>query len=427
MQTLILERSIVGAALIAPATLHAARLEPSDFDDPQLAAAWSGILEVEASGRAVDLVSLRRVRPGLPVEWLAGLTDGLPRVSPAVVGAWADDLRAVRASSRLAVALAKAGQAGSLGEQLKAAEEAVAAATRESANRSARHIGTLTRDVLAGFERLAEHGAASGLLTGFKGIDAILCGLRPGELIIIAGRPGMGKSSLASQVVTRSAARTLFVSLEMSGAAICRRMVASEAEVNQRAIQYGLRERQWHRLTAAFGAIHKMPIWIDESASTVGAIRSSARRLEKIELIVVDYLQLMEGDGGRGANRQEQVAGISRGLKKLASELHVPIVALSQLSRPADQRKDKRPQLTDLRESGALEQDADVVLLIYREDAHNPTDDNRGKVDLIVAKQRDGDTGTVKLRWEKSYTRFDDEPTEPEAEEPSTPTQESLL
>lgn len=418
------EKALLGAVMLHPECIHeaiAAGVARVDFALPHHALVWTTIVSLEEAGKAVSLPSVRRESGTDPV-FLSGLLDSvLFKVTHAEVRHIARAVADAGRRRRLGEALRKAAEADSPEAQLEAATAAVGAHAGPGAGLETRHVGDLAKASFASFEALAHTGAMIGLSTGFRDLDRILCGLRAGDLVLVAARPAMGKTSFALQLSRGSLARTLIVSLEMSGLALVRRLIAAEAQVNQRAIQYGLRKEQWDRLAQASTAVFGLPLWINERASTVGSIRSAAKRLEGLGLIVVDYLQLMEEPSSR-ENRQQQVAAVSRGLKRLAQDLGVPIIALSQLSRPADQRKDKRPQLTDLRESGALEQDADVVMMIYREEVHNPTDHNAGRAEIIVAKQRDGDTGTVKLMWDKTTTRFFEE--EPET---YTPTQESLL
>jgi len=401
------ERTILGAILIDNRAMSTAALTAHDFADPVHRAIFAAMHAIDERAQPIDLVTVRHELGGrIPAAEIAALVDGLPRIEN--VAPWAKLVRAASQNRQLREALTIAAEKADPDEQIAAALRAI-----ESNDVRARDhtvpIYTAAKAAFDSFEQLAGAKGMIGRPTGFGQLDAILSGLNNGELIVVAGRPGMGKSALAVQMARGSSARCLIVSLEMSQKQIARRMISSAAQVNQRAIQFGLREHQWQALAKAAADVCGLPMWINTSANTVGGIRRAARTIPNLELIVVDYLQLMEG---KGPNRQEAVASISRGLKQLAVDLQVPIIALSQLSRPADTRKDKRPQLTDLRESGAIEQDADVVILIYREEAHNPTDANKGRAEIIVAKQREGDTNTVRLNWDKTTTRFfeDQEP-----------------
>ena len=255
----------------------------------------------------------------------------------------------------------------------------------------------------------------TGVPTGFLELDEMLAGLQPSDRIIVAARPSMGKTSLvlniAQHVGTKTSMTVGFFSLEMSKEQLFLRMLTSEAGIDAHRLRTGfLGERDFPRLTHAMEVLGGARIFIDDSAAIgVLEMRAKARRLKAehgLDLIIIDYIQLMQGRG-RFENRVTEVASISRGLKGLAKELGVPVVALSQLSRAPETRPNKRPQLSDLRESGALEQDADVVIMIFREDMYEATEENQGVAELIVAKQRNGPTGTARLAFIREFTRFE--------------------
>jgi replicative DNA helicase len=267
---------------------------------------------------------------------------------------------------------------------------------------------------------LAEHGReVIGTPTGFRELDDLTSGYQPGNLVILAARPSMGKSALAlcslAHVSIKLGIPSALFTLEMSKQEVMQRLMGSEALVDSQKIRNGrgLDTSDWHKLTEASARIEEAPLYIDdEGLITVGEIRSKSRRLKlrhpDLGLVVVDYLQLMASTGSE-ENRVQQVAAISRSLKLLARELEVPVLALSQLSRAVEQRHDKRPILSDLRESGALEQDADIVAFVYRDEYYNPEDtDQHGIAEVNVAKQRNGPTGTRKLSFVKRYARFSD-------------------
>ncbi|MBU4149777.1 MAG: replicative DNA helicase [Candidatus Omnitrophica bacterium] len=255
----------------------------------------------------------------------------------------------------------------------------------------------------------------TGLPTGFTDFDSISAGLHPSDLIVFAGRPSMGKSafvaSIAEHIGVHEKIPLVIFSLEMSKEQLVQRMLCSHARVNAHNVRTGfLSQTDWPRLTNAAGKLSEAPIFIDDTASlSVLELRAKARRLKSqhdIKLIIVDYLQLMQGMRG-AENRQQEISEISRSLKALARELSVPLIAVSQLSRAVESRQDHRPQLSDLRESGAIEQDADLVGLLLREEYYNPTEENRGIAEVIIAKQRNGPVGSVKLTFIRDYARFE--------------------
>lgn len=255
----------------------------------------------------------------------------------------------------------------------------------------------------------------TGLATGFRDLDMKTAGLQKSDLIVIAGRPSMGKSALvtciAEHVGVVEKKPVAFFSLEMSKEQLVQRLLCSHARVDAHKVRTGfLSQADWPRLVTAAGKLSEAPIYIDDSpAASVMEIRAKARRLKAqhdVQLIVLDYLQLMQGPANSD-NRQQEISEISRSLKALARELNVPLIAISQLSRAVEQRSDHRPQLSDLRESGAIEQDADLVILLLREEYYNPTEENKGISEVIIAKQRNGPVGSLNLTFIGEYMRFE--------------------
>jgi len=255
----------------------------------------------------------------------------------------------------------------------------------------------------------------TGLPTGLHDLDVLTAGLQPSDLIIVAGRPSMGKSALATCIAEHvglvERVPVVVFSLEMSKEQLVHRMLCAHARVDVHKARTGfLAQSDWPRLTHAAGELAEAPIFIDDSPNlTALELRAKARRLKsqhQIGLIIVDYLQMMRGSF-RAENRQQEISEISKSLKALAKELNVPVLAVSQLSRAPEQREDRRPQLSDLRESGSIEQDADVVLLLFREEVYRPNEENRGKAELIVAKQRNGPVDVVPLAFLREFTRFE--------------------
>ncbi|MFY9261635.1 MAG: replicative DNA helicase [Gallionella sp.] len=258
----------------------------------------------------------------------------------------------------------------------------------------------------------------TGTATGFAELDRMTSGLQPGDLVIVAGRPSMGKTAfsinIAENVALDSKLPVAIFSMEMGGTQLAMRMLGSVGKLNQHDLRTGrLQDDDWGRLTQALGKLNDAPIHIDESAALSALeVRARARRLHRqnngLGLIVIDYLQLMSGSAGKSnENRATEISEISRSLKSLAKELHVPVIALSQLNRSLEQRPNKRPVMSDLRESGAIEQDADLILFIYRDEVYNSDSPDKGKAEIIIGKQRNGPIGKVELAFRGEYTRFD--------------------
>lgn len=281
------------------------------------------------------------------------------------------------------------------------------------------HFASLRELIHSGIETIDQlyqrKGHVTGLETGFVQLDIRTAGFQPSDLIIVAGRPSMGKSAFVSclcehvGVVTKKP--VAIFSLEMSKEQMVQRMLCSHARVDAQKVRTGfLSHSDWPLLTKAAGRLSEAPVYIDDTpGSTVLEIRAKARRMKAqhdIQLVVVDYLQLMQAHS-RSENRQQEISEISRSLKALARELRVPVIAISQLSRAVESRTGNRPQLSDLRESGAIEQDADVVIFLYREEYYKPTEENRNKSEIIIAKQRNGPTGSLDLLFFREWTRFE--------------------
>ena len=283
------------------------------------------------------------------------------------------------------------------------------------------HINPLLTQVVEKIQELHDRDNPSditGVPSGFLDLDQKTSGMQPGDLIIVAGRPSMGKTAFAINIAENVAVETglpvgIF-SMEMGGAQLAQRMLASIGRLNSQNLRTGrMNDDEWSRLSFALGKLHEAPIYIDETGGLSPAnLRARARRLArqyggKLGLLVIDYIQLMSGNR-QGENRATEVSEISRSIKALAKELHVPIIALSQLSRKVEERTDKRPMMSDLRESGAIEQDADVILMMYRDEYYNRDNpDNKGMAEVIIGKQRNGPTGTVRLAFIGEFTRFE--------------------
>ena len=325
-------------------------------------------------------------------------------------------MRAVATAAGDITAMVQEGT-GSAGDLLEAAEQKIYAIRRGRNAQSMVTIGVVLQDVM---ERLAELTAAGGekvpgLSTGFSAVDSKINGLNDSDLLLLAARPGMGKTSLALNVALSAAkesGKTVAIfSLEMSREQLVTRLIATEGLVeNTRLVTGNLRESDWVKIAEAASALSRTDIRIDDNPLlTVADMNAKCRRLDNLGLVVIDYLQLMTSAGGKGysgENRQQAVSDISRMLKIMAKELQVPVLCLSQLSRANEKREDKRPMLSDLRESGAIEQDADVVMFLYRDDYYNEDSEKRNIAECIIAKNRHGETGKVPLRWMPEYTAF---------------------
>ncbi len=308
------------------------------------------------------------------------------------------------------------GTEGNIDEVVDTAERFIFEVSDTKHEGSSIHLKEIVKDSIETIDRLYQKKAhVTGIPTGFIDFDIKTAGLQSSDLIVIAGRPSMGKSAFAIGIaeyagVVEKVPLAIF-SLEMSKEQLVQRMLCAHAKVDAHKVRTGyLATSDWPRLTAAAGKLSEAPIFIDDSpAISVMELRAKARRLKAqqgIKLIILDYLQLMRGSANI-ENRQQEISEISRSIKALARELNVPVVAISQLSRAVEARIDHRPQLSDLRESGAIEQDADVVVLILREEYYNPTSENQGFAEIMIAKQRNGPVGSLKLAFIKEYTRFE--------------------
>ena len=308
-------------------------------------------------------------------------------------------------------------QVGTPAEMLESAEKKIYALRKGERGDSLEHIGTVLHKV---FDRLTElsqsDSAIPGLSCGLRDLDAKINGLNKSDLLLVAARPAMGKSAFALNIgvnVAKKYKKTVAIfNLEMSREQLAMRLLASEAFIDMQKLATGkLSEEEWGKLCMASAALSQTDIRIDDNPSvTVADINAKCRRLDNLGLVVIDYLQLMQGSGyGKNSENRVTVVGeISRSLKIMAKELNVPVVCLSQLSRAVEGRTDKRPILSDLRESGAIEQDADSVMFLYRDDYYNPDTEDKNIAECIVSKNRHGETGTVKLQWFGPYQTFTD-------------------
>jgi len=308
-------------------------------------------------------------------------------------------------------------EGGAAGDMLESAEQKVYAIRRGRNAQNMVSISVVLQDVMSHLAELSASGGNTlpGLSTGLSAVDGKINGMNKSDLLLLAARPGMGKTSLALNIAlnaAKSSGKTVAIfSLEMSRDQLVQRLIASEGLVeNTRLVTGNLRESDWVKIAEAASTLSRLDIRIDDNPLlTVADMNAKCRRLDNLGLVVIDYLQLMTSAGGKGysgENRQQAVSDISRMMKIMAKELQVPVLCLSQLSRANEKREDKRPMLSDLRESGSIEQDADIVMFIYRDDYYNEDSEKRNIAECIVAKNRHGETGKVELRWMPDYTTF---------------------
>ena len=302
-------------------------------------------------------------------------------------------------------------------EVLDAAEQRIYALRQGRASQGLIPLSSVVLDVLDRLEELSRSGSdIPGLSTGLPDVDSAISGLNKSDLILLAARPGMGKTSFALNILLQvgkfSGKAAVFFSLEMSREQLAMRLISNEAFVDNKKLVTGrLDDEDWDKVAMAAAALGRASILIDDNPSlSVAEMNAKCRRVDNLGLVVIDYLQLMQSAGGRqrysGENRQQVVSDISRALKIMAKELNVPVVCLSQLSRGPESRQDKRPMLSDLRESGAIEQDADIVMFLYRDDYYNEDSENHNLAECIIAKNRHGETRKVELQWLPEYTTF---------------------
>lgn len=424
------EQAVLGACLLNPEALGEALglLEPGHFFRDAHRRIWAHMQALALKHVEVDTVTLKASltaahevdEVGGPA-YIASLTDGVPRSTNVahyarIVRELAQLRAAIFAANKILADAYDADQdARAVLEQAERAFFEIASTT--GAGGGFKRIGEVLPRLMDQIEAWCQTGTGiTGLSTGFADIDAMTRGLQPGNLIILAARPSMGKSALAlniAQHVASQGGTVGFVSLEMSEDELAVRALTAEAHLDGHQLQRGrVGDRDWGVIAHAIGQLDGTPLYVDDSPFlTVFDVRTRARRLKQehgLALLVVDYAQLMVGHEKR-ENRALELGAVSRMLKAIAKELHVPVIALSQLSRELEKRTDKRPILSDLRESGALEQDADLVLFIYRPEVYegdNPRPEHVGLAEIIIAKQRNGPIGTVELTWQKQQTRF---------------------
>ncbi|HSE39105.1 MAG TPA: replicative DNA helicase [Blastocatellia bacterium] len=421
------ERSILGAILLDNAVCNQAieLLRRDDFFLDSHRRIFDKMIALTERLMPIDLITLsdelRRLGEFEQIggaTYIASLIDGVPRTD--TIEPYA---KLVKQKSMLRKLISASQQIVSLAFEeeddadviIDKAEHLIFEIAEDRVRQGFQYIGDVAHRRLEQIEQMAGRPEMiTGVPTGFTDFDRMTSGLQRQELVVIAARPSMGKTALALNMAQYAAKNGNVVgifSLEMSAEQLVSRLLCSEARVDAHRLRTGyLNREEWARLADALRRLCETKVYIDDSAAvSVMEMRAKCRRLKAehgLDMLIIDYLQLMAGRG-RIESRQQEVSQISRDLKGLAKELDVPVVALSQLSRAPEQRSEHKPQLSDLRESGAIEQDSDVVCFIYREELYNPTDENQGTAELIIGKQRNGPTGTVPLAFLKEFTRFE--------------------
>jgi replicative DNA helicase len=424
------ERSILGAILVENRAINRAQeiLKEADFYREPHRKIYRAMTFLSEKAAAIDAVTVKEVLAragdldavGGPA-YIASLVDGVPHSSNVehyarIVKEKAILRNLIEAGGRI-ISTAYEG-AAEVEDVLDQSERLIFQIAQDQLRAGFVPMRAIADQSLKTIEQLAERRELiTGLPTGFPSLNEYTSGLQPSDLIIVAARPGMGKTSFALNIALhaglREGKKVGIFSLEMSREQLFIRLLTGLARIDAHRLRTGrLTKEEWARLTTAFGELAGVDIFIDDTAGTSPLeMRAKSRRLrleQKLDLIIVDYLQLMRGRA-RAENRTQEITEISRSLKELAKELRLPVIAISQLSRAPEQRGgDRRPQLSDLRESGAIEQDADLVMFIYREELYKETEENRGRAKLIIAKHRNGPVGTIDMAFIREYTRFEE-------------------
>lgn len=423
------EQAVIGGLLIAGETAWdrvADVVVEADFYRDDHRRIFGHVRRLAESGKTVDVLTVSDAIAGSNetdqcggLAYLAEISNATP--SAAAIASYA---RIVAEKSRMRALLSfadevqglalRAGQMTAQERIDEATGKLFALAEHGAAADEPKAMGELLGAVVNAIDARRERGGdVSGLPTGFADLDAMLDGLKPGDLIILAGRPSMGKSALALNIaenVALSGKPAMVFSLEMSDAQLITRALSSVGRINSKTLASGrLTDEDWDKVTAAMGRLHTAPLIIDQSPGlSAGQMRARARRQKRrsgLALVVIDYLQLMRG---QGENRNQELSGITKSLKSMAKDLGAPVICLSQLSRKVEDRTDKRPMMSDLRDSGAIEEDADVVAMIYRDEYYRPDSNFRGLAEVLIRKNRMGECGDIRLVFEPEYSRFGD-------------------
>ncbi|GLY08815.1 replicative DNA helicase [Pseudobacillus badius] len=427
-QSIEAEQAVLGAIFLEPAALTVASeiLIPEDYYRTAHQKIYHTMLKLNDQGKAVDVVTVTEELAASKdledvggVIYLTELAESVPTAANIEYYARiVEEKSLLRRLIRTATTIAQEGynREDEVDALLNEAEKSIMEVAQRK-NTSAFHN---IKDVLVrtydNIEMLHNRkGDVTGIPTGFAELDRMTAGFQRNDLIIVAARPSVGKTAfalnIAQNVATKTEENVAIFSLEMGAEQLVMRMLCAEGNINAQNLRTGsLTDEDWRKLTMAMGSLSNSGIFIDDTPGVrIGDIRSKCRRLKQehgLGMILIDYLQLIQGSGRSGENRQQEVSEISRSLKALARELEVPVIALSQLSRGVEQRQDKRPMMSDIRESGSIEQDADIVAFLYRDDYYDKESENKNIIEIIIAKQRNGPVGTVQLAFVKEYNKF---------------------
>lgn len=427
-QNLEAEQAVLGAILLQSESMITAmeRVQPEDFYNPAHQFIFEAMIELGEEGQPIDMVTLaaklqakQQLEDIGNVSYLMKLANAVP--TAANIDYYAqiiEEKSMIRRLIRTATQIVSEGYTGEddVGALLSDAERRILEISNRRSSSGFIAIKDVLMEVFEKIETLSENkGNTTGIPSGFIDLDKMTAGFQRNDLIIVAARPSVGKTAfalnIAQNVGVRAKETVAIFSLEMSAAQLVQRMICAESNVDATRLRTGnLEDDDWEKLTMSIASLSEAKIFIDDTPGvTVADIRAKCRRLKKehnLGMILIDYLQLIHGRGKAGENRQQEVSEISRTLKMIARELEVPVIALSQLSRGVEQRQDKRPMMSDLRESGSIEQDADIVAFLYRDDYYDKESEKKNIIEIIIAKQRNGPVGTVELVFMKNFNKF---------------------
>ena len=422
------EQAVLGAIFLEPSSLTVASeiLIPEDFYRASHQKIYNAMLKLNDDGKVVDLVTVteelaaaKLIEDTGGVSYLSELAQSVPTAANIEYYARiVEEKSLLRRLIRTATEIASDGYSreDEVEALLSEAEKNILAVAQRKNAGSFHNIKDVLVRTYDNIEEMHNRvGDVTGIPTGFAELDRMTAGFQRNDLIIVGARPSVGKTAfalnIAANVATKTDEKVAIFSLEMGAEQLVMRMLCSEGNIDAQRLRTGsLTDDDWGKLTMAMGALSNAGIFIDDTPGVrISDIRSKCRRLKQehgLGMILIDYLQLILGSGRSGENRQQEVSEISRSLKQLARELKVPVIALSQLSRGVEQRQDKRPMMSDIRESGSIEQDADIVAFLYRDDYYDKESENKNIIEIIIAKQRNGPTGTVSLAFVKEYNKF---------------------